>query len=177
MRKRLPWLLGMVVAAAALGAGFWIGATNRDAASPSSAAIANLQSRQFTDVNGAPATLAQWQGKIVVVNFWATWCPPCREEIPGLIRAQTKWADKGVQVVGIAIDSRSNVAEFAPKMGFNYPLLLGGAETVDALRALGNPGGGLPFTVILDRRGALLAKHLGLLTEDELDRLVAGKAG
>ncbi len=174
MRSSLGWIGGGLIAAAALAAGMWLGSHQRSAtAPPVAAALSSLRTQPFAQLDGEPVKLSQWQGQVVVVNFWATWCPPCREEIPGLVSAQTRWASKGVQVVGIAIDSPSNVQEYASNFKFNYPVLLVGAEGVDLVRGLGNPSGGLPFTVVLGRDGKVAASHLGLLRERDLDEILA----
>src|SRR5437870_2774944 len=87
-------------------------------------------------LNGAPLSLAQWKGKILVANFWATWCEPCREEIPMLIRMQAKYATKNVQLVGISIDSADKVREFSNIFKIDYPLLIGGLESLALLRQM-----------------------------------------
>jgi thiol-disulfide isomerase/thioredoxin len=109
---------------------------------------------------------------VVVVNFWASWCPPCREEIPGLLRIQQKFAANGVQVVGIAVDSEAKSRQAANEMGISYPVLVAEVQIIDVTRQLGNRAGGLPFTVVLDREGRLVATHLGLLSEAQLERLI-----
>jgi thiol-disulfide isomerase/thioredoxin len=109
---------------------------------------------------------------VVVVNFWASWCPPCREEIPGLVRIQHKFAANGLQVVGIAVDSVEKSRQAAGEMGISYPVLVAEVQIIDVTRRLGNRAGGLPFTVVLDRDGRLVTTHLGLLSEAQLERLV-----
>jgi thiol-disulfide isomerase/thioredoxin len=109
---------------------------------------------------------------VVVVNFWASWCPPCREEIPGLLRIQSRFAANGLQVVGIAVDSVAKSAQAASEMGITYPVLVAETQIIEITRRLGNRAGGLPFTVVLDREGRLVATHLGLLSEAQLARLV-----
>jgi thiol-disulfide isomerase/thioredoxin len=109
---------------------------------------------------------------VVVVNFWASWCPPCREEIPGLVRIQQKFAANGLQVVGIAVDSVDKSRQAASEMGISYPMLVAEVQIMDVTRRLGNRAGGLPFTVVLDREGRLVTTHLGLLSEAQLERLV-----
>lgn len=125
------------------------------------------------DLDHKPFSLKQYQGKVLVVNFWATWCPPCRREIPHFIEAQRELAGKGVQFVGIAIDDPLAVAGFSKEMGFNYPILLGGDRESEAMRQLGDEGGGLPFTVIFDRNGAIQARKLGGIEAEELHRTLA----
>ena len=115
---------------------------------------------------------ADWKGKVLVVNFWATWCAPCRQEIPGLISVQGKYAANGLQVVGIAVDQADKAQAFAKDVGINYPVLVAGMEGASLARNLGNRTGALPFTLVLDRGGTPVKAHLGLITEEELDRLL-----
>jgi thiol-disulfide isomerase/thioredoxin len=126
----------------------------------------------FPDLSGQPATIAGWRGKVVVVNFWASWCAPCREEIPGLLSLQRKYAGNGLQVVGIAVDSVDNSKSAAAALGIAYPVLIGGLGSIELTRQLGNKAGALPYTVILDRDGRLVATHLGLISEAKLEQLL-----
>ena len=107
-----------------------------------------------------------------MVNFWATWCAPCRKEIPGLISVQRENAANGAQVVGIAVDQADNVQAFAKELGINYPVLIAGMDGVDLVRKVGNPTGALPFTIVLDRSGKVVMTHLGLVSEQELRKLL-----
>lgn len=177
MRRALVWAAGALLAAAALGGGLWLGSAQRQSGPPEARAAAQLTERSFKDLQGADVSLSRWRGQVVVVNFWATWCPPCREEIPGLIDVQRRFGDKGVQIVGIAIDSADKTREYATNIGINYPLMVGGMETIDLVRALGNKAGGLPFTVILDRRGQVTGTHLGLMTVAQLEAAVRAAGG
>lgn len=127
---------------------------------------------QLPDLNGQTQGIGQWRGSVVVVNFWATWCAPCREEIPILISLQDKYGAQGVQFVGIAIDQRDKVAAFAREFKINYVILLGGLESIDLARQVGNRVGALPFTVVVDRNGRIVSRELGKVKEAELERLV-----
>jgi thiol-disulfide isomerase/thioredoxin len=131
---------------------------------------AHLARLSLPDPAGRLQSLAQWQGKVLVLNFWATWCSPCREEIPGLIRIQRRFASNGLQIVGIALDSAAKVQNFASEFEINYPLLVGEIDLIDITRPLGNKASGLPFTVILDRSGKIANVHLGGISEEELIR-------
>lgn len=123
----------------------------------------NLLALSLPDLDGAPQSLAQWRGKVMVVNFWATWCEPCREEMPEFVRAQREFGPKGLQFVGIAVDQRDKVAKFAKEFDLNYPALIGGYEAMDVAKPLGNRLAGLPFTVVLDRQGRVVHTQLGPL--------------
>jgi thiol-disulfide isomerase/thioredoxin len=158
-------------AAIALAAGLYFGLEQR-AGAPDPAAVSALTRADLPDLAGGRTTIERWRGKVVVVNFWASWCPPCREEIPGLLRIQQKFAANGVQVVGIAVDSEAKSRQAASEMGISYPVLVAEVQIIDVTRQLGNRAGGLPFTVVLDREGRLVATHLGLLSEAQLERLI-----
>jgi thiol-disulfide isomerase/thioredoxin len=172
MRRPAKIVLTAVVAATALGAGVYVQLTRLSPDSPAQGTPATLARIKLPDLAGKPVTLAAWQGKVLVINFWATWCTPCRREIPGLISIQRKHAANGVQVVGIAVDQADKVQQYAKEIGINYPILVAGMEGATISRDLGNRTGALPFTVVLDRTGKLINSHLGLITEEELDKLL-----
>jgi thiol-disulfide isomerase/thioredoxin len=171
MRRRSAVAATAAVAALALGAGLYFGVERR-AGAPDPAAVSALTRADLTDLAGSRATLERWRGKVLVVNFWASWCAPCREEIPGLLRIQQRFAPNGLQVVGIAVDTVDKSRQAASEMKISYPVLVAGVQIIDITRQLGNRAGGLPFTVVLDREGRLVTTHLGLLSEAQLERLV-----
>ena len=127
----------------------------------------------FKTLEGKPITLAEWKGKIVVLNFWATWCPPCRTEIPLLDAAQKKYASRGVVFVGAAVeDSVDSVRDFAKASGVSYPLLMAGSDDgIALLQVLGNKIAGMPFTMVIDRQGNVVAVKLGILTSTLLQQI------
>ena len=176
MAKTFTIAATAAVAALALAAGLHFGIEHR-AGTPDPGAVFALTRMDLPELAGGRATLERWRGKVVVVNFWASWCPPCREEIPGLIRIQQKLAANGLQVVGIAVDSADKSRQAATEMSISYPVLVAEVQIIDVTRRLGNRAGGLPFTIVLDRDGRLVTTHLGLLSEGELERLVAPLLG
>jgi len=131
-----------------------------------------LRAASFPDLQGRMRRLAEWSGRLLVCNFWATWCAPCREEIPLLLAARTKYAGFGVEIVGIAVDNAAKVREFAGSFKIAYPVLLAGADGLDLMRSLGNKEGGLPYTVVADRQGKPTRRKLGALKPAELDGIL-----
>ena len=123
------------------------------------------------DLDGKPQHFSQWADRILVANFWATWCEPCREEIPVLVSAQSKYASKNVQFVGISIDTVDKIKAFIPPFGINYPLVVGGLESIELMRSLGNQSGGLPYTVVIAPDGSM-QRHLGPLDHQGLANLL-----
>ena len=124
------------------------------------------------DLHGNPQPLDQWRGKVLVVNFWATWCEPCRKEIPEFIRTQDRYGSRGLQFVGIAIDQPDKVAAFVDELHINYPVLVGDLTAMELARGLGNRLGALPFTAVFDRHAKLVEVKTGLLDEARLLQVV-----
>jgi thiol-disulfide isomerase/thioredoxin len=169
-RSRRGWLFA-TVAVAALGLGIlaaqlWI----RPAAVAKDASA--LLAITLPDTSGREQALGQWRGRVLVVNFWATWCAPCREEMPLFVRAQREMGAKGLQFVGIAVDDAAKVRAFADEIGLNYPALVGGYGAMELSKTLGNSIMALPFTVVVDRTGAVALTHLGPIKEAQLDAIL-----
>ncbi|TAK49631.1 MAG: TlpA family protein disulfide reductase [Betaproteobacteria bacterium] len=163
LRREALALAGVALAAAA--AGFVIGPRVLQRESGEAAAIA---AARFQDLAGATRGLAQWNGRILLLNFWATWCAPCREEIPMLMELRSEYLQFGVEVVGIAIDMAPKVSDYVKQMQIDYPILVADAGGLDLMRKLGNTAGGLPYTVLVDRQGNPVRRKLGALRRDEL---------
>lgn len=161
------------VAMLALAAGFGAAIWHRQPGESESGAAEALLAAPLNDLQNQTGTLNQYRGKVLVVNFWATWCPPCREEIPHFIEIQQQANRKNVQFVGIALDNPSEVAGFVQEFAINYPILIGGINESEMMRALGNASGGLPYTLIYDRTGQLREKIIGGLDKSRLERLLA----
>jgi thiol-disulfide isomerase/thioredoxin len=133
-----------------------------------------LLGARFVDLEGRPHRLLDWGGKVLLCNFWATWCAPCREEIPLLVAAKHKYAAMGLEIIGIGIDQAAKLRDFAANFRVNYPILVSGPEAIDLLRALGNAAGALPYSVLVDRAGRIAFRRLGAFRKDELDGILAG---
>lgn len=120
----------------------------------------------LTDFDGKPVPLAELKGKLVVLNFWATWCGPCRMEIPHLIEAQEKYGPRGIVFMGAAVeDNADSVRDFGKAYGITYTVVMAGKDQgIALLRALGNKIAGLPFTIVLDRQGNVVAAKRGIMT-------------
>lgn len=127
-----------------------------------------LFSHTFSDANGQPQAMSQWQGTWLVVNFWATWCAPCVEEMPDLEKVQAEYAGRGVTVVGLAIDNPTAVKQFRDSLNLKLPLLIAGAAGTDVARQLGNLSGALPYTVLVDQNGNIAKSKLGQVRASEL---------
>lgn len=138
------------------------------AAAPASGPVADLFLQQLNDDKGVKQALSQWQGKHLIVNFWAPWCGPCVEEMPELSRLQGEVAAKNVQVLGIGIDSPGNIATFAGKNPVSYPLYVAGMGGTELAGKLGNSAGGLPYTVLIGADGQVIKTYVGKLKFDEL---------
>lgn len=132
-----------------------------------------LWTMRLPDRIGAPRTLSQWRGKVLVINFWATWCAPCREEIPDFIALRTRYQARNVEILGIAIDAAAPVKAFAAEMSIPYPVLIGEGPAHELARALGNSTGALPYTVVIDPAGKIIYRHLGRLPRARLEAILA----
>jgi thiol-disulfide isomerase/thioredoxin len=131
---------------------------------PSRQLVASVPDFTLADRDGMPRSLHDWPGKSLIVNFWATWCAPCRREIPLLEQIARERAGAGFQVIGIAVDFRDKVLDYAREMKIDYPLLIGEQEGLDAAASFGIDAVGFPFTVFTDAKGRVIAAHLGELT-------------
>lgn len=122
----------------------------------------------FPDADGQIQTLSQWRGKILVLNFWATWCAPCLQEIPEFIKLQAEHQAQGLQFVGLAIDDAESVKNYQQTANVNYPLLIADQSGMQASKQLGNIIGAIPFTVIVNRDGKVAFRQMGEMTGDEV---------
>lgn len=126
----------------------------------------------LTDLKGQSQSIGQWRGKVLVINYWATWCHPCREEMPGFSRLQDKYHAKNVQFIGISTDDADKITKFNAETPVSYPLLIGSMDVMRSSADLGNTRQALPFTAVFDRQGRLSATKLGRYAEADLEGLL-----
>lgn len=122
--------------------------------------------------DGSTHAIADYRGDVLVINFWATWCPPCIEEIPMLIEAYEELRDQGLRILGPAMDDALAIERFAERFGMSYPIFADPAQVGPALSLLGDTQGALPYTVVIDRKGRLVESHHGKLDRAEFDALI-----
>jgi len=125
------------------------------------------------DTDGVVRKSSDWDGKILIVNYWATWCPPCREEMPTLVEFQDEYASQGVQVVGIAVDDLDKVKQFMDTYMINFPVVVGGDDAIELGHKMGNRISALPYTAIFDRNGKTLYAQPGIVTHKSLKEVIA----
>ena len=175
MSRQLLALLAVAVLAAA--GGFFAAKHFAGAGDPAPAGVETLvgQARpdfRHPDLDGRMREAADFDGALTLVNFWATWCAPCVEEMPMLSELQDRYRDRGFRVVGIALDERDRAAAFARDLGITYPVLLGEADVVVTSRRYGNTTGMLPYSVLVDAKGVVRWLRLGALERAQLERII-----
>jgi thiol-disulfide isomerase/thioredoxin len=165
--QRRTWIYGSVGAlACAMGAGaaWW-----RMRPSPvASGTIQSLWDTQFDGLNGQQVSMRSFQGQKLLINFWATWCPPCVQEMPLIDRFYLENRSKGWQVLAIAADRAESVERFVREKKLQLPVAIGQAAALEWSRQLGNTAGGLPYTVVLSARGEIIHQRIGQLSEQDL---------
>jgi thiol-disulfide isomerase/thioredoxin len=166
MNKKILVFVAIATLSAVFGA--YVSVKKQSSVKSDSAAVESLMKANLPDTQGQTHALSEWRGKVLLVNFWATWCPPCVEEMPELVELQNSSEVKNLQIVGIGVDSPSNIQQFTKKFQISYPILVAGMEGTEIARALGNQAGGLPFTVLLDSEGRVRQTYLGRLNMNQV---------
>jgi thiol-disulfide isomerase/thioredoxin len=164
---RRRWLIGGLAGAAAL-AGSSLAWHNYKM---SSTAESELWQLSFAKLDGSRLGMASFRGKPALLNFWATWCPPCIEELPLLSSFYHENVSKGWQVLGLAVDQSTPVEQFLARNPVTFPVVLAGMSGIELSRSLGNLAGGLPFTVVFGSDGGVVQRKIGKLTVDDLRAL------
>jgi thiol-disulfide isomerase/thioredoxin len=127
----------------------------------------------LNDLDGKEHNLYEWRGKVIMLNFWATWCGPCQIEIPYFMKYQQNYAGQGLQIIGIGLDEAQKLRNYARTLGINYPILRAGPERQYALlNQWGDPSAVLPFTVIIDREGRLVFRQIGVFNDEAFETIV-----
>ena len=179
MRKQVFITVGVLAIAALLGL------TARHFAQAPAVEVASSTKPLFEascpDTAGRQQALSQWRGKTIVLNFWATWCPPCREEMPELSQLQQQYGEHGVVVVGISTETVSQIRDFAQSMQVGYPLLAGDMQAMELSARLGNDKSVLPYTVLIDSTGQVAKAYFGRISklqlEQKLQSMLASSTG
>ena len=127
----------------------------------------------MTDLAGKKHEVSEWRGHLLLINFWATWCGPCKKEIPALVAAQKKYGSRGFQVIGPAVDDPDAVRQESQLLGIDYPVMVGTPESmIGLMNSLGNQPGGLPFSVLVSADGRIIQRHLGEFDAHDLNTLI-----
>ncbi len=162
--------------AVVVGLGIWFALHNQSTPTKPNAPVSSVPGQLphfvMQDTEGAVIDSKKWDGKVLIVNYWATWCPPCREEMPVLIEFQNQYAPQGVQVLGVAVDDLEQVKDFMDTHGINFPVVVGEDDAIELGKKMGNRIAALPYTAIFDRNGKTLYAQPGKVTEKSLEQAV-----
>jgi thiol-disulfide isomerase/thioredoxin len=175
---KTPLVIFLTALLIAAGSAIWLAREDppvKTGAAPTDgegASYAAVLATSFPDMEGRPQALGQWQGKLLFINFWATWCGPCKEEMPIFDAIFRENALKGVQIVGIAADSSDKVRQFQMQTPVSYPLLPDSNGALAFSRRMGNRLGMLPHTLVFSPKGELLLNKMGQLSKDEMELIV-----
>jgi thiol-disulfide isomerase/thioredoxin len=160
--------IGLLALLAGIFSSQWISQTGI-ASDPS---VKAFFANSWQSPDGKTVNSENWQQKVLIVNFWASWCPPCVEEMPTLDKISQEYASKNVLIVGIGIDSPSNIREFLEKTPVSYPIVIGGLEGSNLSKQMGNTQGALPYTIIINSKGKSIYTKLGKISEEELRKAI-----
>jgi thiol-disulfide isomerase/thioredoxin len=171
-RDRRAWIIGGAGALAAVAGALsaWRRQSTPVASPMATPDAKGLWALRFERPDGGELVMEQWIGKPLLINFWATWCPPCIKELPEISRFALEFAQQGGRVLGLAVDRSEAVREFLGRMKLDFPVALAGLEGTDLIRQLGNLQGALPYSVMLDAQGEVRHRKMGQTHLDELQR-------
>ena len=175
MQKPIIFLVAILIAGSS---GFllqqFINKKNKGTPPPVSSAVIGKPAQPFSmyDLEGKLRTISEWQGKVVLLNFWATWCPPCLKEIPDFIDLQNKYKNADFQIVGIAIDEIEDIKTFNKEMKMNYPILPSQTEALELAQRYGNSYGALPYSVFINRKGEVTHTFMGELSKIKAEEIL-----
>jgi thiol-disulfide isomerase/thioredoxin len=166
--NRRQWISIIGISLVALAAGVLTSQWIYRAGLADDPAIKAFFANPWQTPDGKSVDTKEWRGKVLVVNFWASWCPPCVEEMPTLDKLQAEFKTQNVLFIGIGIDSPSNIRQFLEKTPVSYPIVIGGLEGSNISKQMGNAQGALPYTVIINTQGKATSSKLGKISEEEL---------
>ena len=168
-------LLILLVAFAGLAAGFFANTWLQQSSSSKTVETGTPEfapAFSLKDLDDTTRHSKEWDGKVRMINFWASWCPPCVREIPAFIKLQNDYKDKGLVIIGIALDKKQSVQDFTDPMDINYPILMAEQEGIALAKAYGNKFGILPYTLIVDRKGRIIYTHRSELTYELAEKVI-----
>ncbi|MCG6935651.1 MAG: TlpA family protein disulfide reductase [Proteobacteria bacterium] len=171
-------VLIIAVAVAGMAGGIYVSHWQASHPTPSTIKPTTDQTSQLRpdfallDTEGQPRSIKDWDGKVIMINFWATWCQPCRREMPALLKLYETYKDKGFVIVGVAIDDNQSVIDYIDPMGIEYPVLIGDQEGIYITKDYGNRLGVLPYTVVIDRKGKIVYRHRSEITYTEAEQII-----
>jgi thiol-disulfide isomerase/thioredoxin len=132
-----------------------------------------LPAFNLPDSSDKPHDISEWRGKILIINFWATWCPPCKKEIPEFISLQNQYSAQGLQFIGVALEDKESVREYMNTVKINYPVLIAEDQGIALAFKLGDISGTVPFTVVVDQNNDIIYRHQGNFSKDQILSVIA----